>query len=177
MKLFIRFAIAKGVVTYGLELMMAIFSIIQGVVSTIMSKDYGEVDPIIEKSQFLQSLCEQIIAGHRFAKGQQSIIDRCTETVYRKFADEGYSGTPPTLQDFRDELLKQPEPEAKSLALELELFTRGSLNTFAKQTNVNTKNRLVCYDILELGEQLRAIGMSSGIILMEVTTTALATRR
>jgi len=124
-----------------------------------MSKDYGEVDPIIEKSQFLQSLCEQIIAGHRFAKGQQSIIDRCTETVYRKFADEGYSGTPPTLQDFRDELLKQPEPEAKSLALELELFTRGSLNTFAKQTNVNTKNRLVCYDILELGEQLRAIGM------------------
>jgi hypothetical protein len=124
-----------------------------------MSKDYGEVDPIIEKSQFLQSLCEQIIAGHRFAKGQQSIIDRCTETVYRKFADEGYKGTPPTLQDFRNELLNQPEPEAKSLALELELFTRGSLNTFAKQTNVNTDNRLVCYDILELGEQLRAIGM------------------
>ena len=46
-----------------------------------MSKDYGEVDPIIEKSQFLQSLCEQIIAGHHFAKGQQSIIDRCTENV------------------------------------------------------------------------------------------------
>ena len=68
-------------------------------------------------------------------------------------------GTPPTLQDFRDELLKQPEPEAHSLALELELFTRGSLNTFAKQTNVNTNNRLICYDILELGEQLRAIGM------------------
>ena len=61
--------------------------------------------------------------------------------------------------DFRDELLKQPEPEAKSLALELELFTRGSLNTFAKETNVNTENRLICYDILELGEQLRAIGM------------------
>ena len=68
-------------------------------------------------------------------------------------------GTPPTLQDFRDELLKQPEPEAHSLALELELFTRGSLNTFAKQTNVDTDNRLICYDILELGEQLRAIGM------------------
>lgn len=68
-------------------------------------------------------------------------------------------GTPPTLQDFREELLKQPEPEAHSLALELELFTRGSLNTFAKQTNVDTSNRLICYDILELGEQLRAIGM------------------
>lgn len=124
-----------------------------------MSRDYGEVDPIIEKSQFLQSLCEQIISGHRFAKGQQSIIDRCTENVYRFYKQGNYMGTPPTLQDFRDELLKQPEPEAHSLALELELFTRGSLNTFAKQTNVNTNNRLICYDILELGEQLRAIGM------------------
>ena len=124
-----------------------------------MSREYGETDPIIEKSQFLQSLCEQIIAGHRFQKGQQSIIDRCTENVYRYYQQGNYMGTPPTLQDFRDELLKQPEPEAHSLALELELFTRGSLNTFAKQTNVDTSNRLICYDILELGEQLRAIGM------------------
>ncbi len=124
-----------------------------------MSKDYGETDPIIEKSQFLQSLCEQIIAGHHFQKGQQSIIDRCTENVYRFYQQGNYQGTPPTLADFREELLKQPESEAKSLALELELFTRGSLNTFAKQTNVDTSNRLICYDILELGEQLRAIGM------------------
>ena len=124
-----------------------------------MNKDYGEVDPVIEKSQFLQSLCEQIIAGHHFAKGQQSIIDRCTENVYRYYKQGNYMGTPPTLADFRDELLRQPEPEAHSLALELELFTRGSLNTFAKQTNVDTGNRLICYDILELGEQLRAIGM------------------
>ena len=124
-----------------------------------MNKDYGEVDPVIEKSQFLQSLCEQIIAGHHFAKGQHSIIDRCTENVYRYYKQGNYMGTPPTLADFRDELLRQPEPEAHSLALELELFTRGSLNTFAKQTNVDTGNRLICYDILELGEQLRAIGM------------------
>ena len=124
-----------------------------------MSKEYGEVDPIIEKSQFLQSLCEQIISGHKFAKGQQSIIDRCTENCYRYYKQGNYMGTPPTLQDFRDELLKQPEPEAQSLALELELFTRGSLNTFAKETNVDTSNRLVCYDILELGEQLKGVGM------------------
>ena len=124
-----------------------------------MSRDYGETDPIIEKSQFLQSLCEQIVAGHKFQKGQQSIIDRCTENVYRYYKQGNYMGTPPTLADFREELLKQPEPEAHSLALELELFTRGSLNTFAKQTNVDTSNRLICYDILELGEQLRAIGM------------------
>ena len=124
-----------------------------------MTKDYGKINPVIEKSQFLQSLCEQIIAGHKFTKGQQSIIDRCTESVYRYYQQGNYQGVPPTLQDFRDELLKQPEPEAHSLALELELFTKGSLNTFAKQTNVDTNNRLLCYDILELGEQLRPIGM------------------
>nr|MBQ4453675.1 ATP-binding protein [Clostridia bacterium] len=124
-----------------------------------MSRDYGEIDPIIEKSQFIMSLCEQIISGHRFTKGQQSIIDRCTENVYRDYQESDYTGTPPTLQDFREELLRQPEREARSLALELELFTKGSLNTFAKQTNVDTNNSLICYDILELGEQLKAVGM------------------
>jgi len=124
-----------------------------------LSKDYSETDPVAEKSQFLQSLCEQIITGHKFSRGQQSIIDRCTEIVYRYYRQGNYQGTPPTLQDFRDVLLRQPEPEAKELALELELFTSGSLNTFAKQTNVDTDNSLICYDIFELGEQLRAIGM------------------
>lgn len=56
--------------------------------------------------RLLQSLCEQIIAGHKFAKGQQSIIDRCTENVYRFYQQSNYQGTPPTLQDFREELLK-----------------------------------------------------------------------
>lgn len=140
-----------------------------------MSRDYGEVDPIIEKSQFLQSLCEQIISGHHFAKGQQSIIDRCTENVYRYYKQGDYRGEPPTLSDFRNELLRQPESEAHSLALELELFTRGSLNTFAKQSNVNTNNRLICYDILELGEQLRAIGML--VILDSILNRITANRR
>lgn len=140
-----------------------------------MSKEYGEVDPIIEKSQFLQSLCEQIIAGHHFAKGQQSIIDRCTENVYRFYKQGDYKGEPPTLQDFRNELLRQPEREAHSLALELELFTRGSLNVFAKQTNVDTQNRLLCYDILEIGEQLRAIGML--VILDSILNRIIANRK
>ena len=85
------------------------------------------------------------------------ILSTDADIIYYKQGN--YMGTPPTLADFRDELLKQKEPEAQSLALELELFTRGSLNTFARQTNVDTSNRLICYDILELGEQLRAIGM------------------
>ena len=124
-----------------------------------ISRNYGERDPLIEKSQFIQSLCEQIIAGHRFSKGQQSIIDRCTENVLRPYIRSNYTGDNPTLMDFRDELLRQPEREAKNLALELELFTTGSLDTFAKQTNVDTQNRLICYDINELGEQLKAAGM------------------
>ena len=124
-----------------------------------MSSTYGDGDPVAEKSQFLQSICEQIVTGHKFAKGQQSIIDRCTELVYQAYRKRNFEGEPPTLQDFREELMKQPEPEAKDLALELEIFTRGSLNTFAKQTNVNTSNRLICYDILELGEQLMSVGM------------------
>ena len=140
-----------------------------------MTKEYGEINPIIEKSQFLQSLCEQIIAGHTFTKGQQSIIDRCTESVYRYYLQGDYQGVPPTLQDFREELLKQPEPEAHALALELELFTKGSLNTFAQQTNVDTDNRLICYDIMELGEQLRPIGML--VILDSILNRITANRR
>lgn len=140
-----------------------------------MTKDYGEINPIIEKSQFLQSLCEQIIAGHTFTKGQQSIIDRCTESVYRYYQQGNYQGVPPTLQDFREELLKQPEPEAHALALELELFTKGSLNTFAQQTNVDTDKRLICYDIMELGEQLRPIGML--VILDNILNRITANRR
>ena len=140
-----------------------------------MTKEYGEINPIIEKSQFLQSLCEQIIAGHTFTKGQQSIIDRCTESVYRYYLQGNYQGVPPTLQDFREELLKQPEPEAHALALELELFTKGSLNTFAQQTNVDTDKCLICYDIMELGEQLRPIGML--VILDNILNRITANRR
>lgn len=124
-----------------------------------MNISYGEANPIIEKSQFMQSLCEQAIAGHVFMKGQQSIIDRVTEQVYRFYMQGNFAGIPPTLEDFYYELLKQPEPEAKALALDLELFTKGSLNTFAKQTNVDVHSRIVCYDIHELSEQLRGIGM------------------
>lgn len=79
-------------------------------------------------------------------------------SVYRYYQQANYMGTPPTLQDFREELLKQNEPEAQEIALAIELFTDGSLNTFAKHTNVDTKSRLICYDILDLGKQLQPIG-------------------
>jgi len=125
-----------------------------------MNKDYGDgANPVILKSEFILSLCEQLIGGTNLGAKQKSIIDRCTASVYRHYQQGNYQGTPPTLQDFREELLKQNEPEAKEIALVIELFTDGSLNTFAKSTNVDTSNRLICYDILDLGKQLLPIGM------------------
>ncbi len=125
-----------------------------------LNSEYGDgANPIILKSEFILSLCEQLIGRSNLGPKQKSIIDRCTAQVYRHFQQGNYQGTPPTLQDFREELLKQSEDEAKEIALAIELFTNGSLNTFAKQTNVDTNNRLVCYDILDLGKQLLPIGM------------------
>ena len=125
-----------------------------------MNSEYGDgANPVILKSEFILSLCEQLIGGNNLGPKQKSIIDRCTASVYRYYQQGNYQGTPPTLQDFREELLKQSEPEAKEIALAIELFTNGSLNTFAKQTNVDTSNRLICYDILDLGKQLQPIGM------------------
>jgi len=138
-----------------------------------MNSEYGDgANPIILKSEFILSLCEQLIGGNNLGPKQKSIIDRCTAQVYRHFQQGNYLGTPPTLQDFREELIKQTEPEAKEIALAIELFTDGSLNTFAKNTNVDTNNRLICYDILDLGKQLLPIGMLVVLdnILNRITT-------
>jgi len=125
-----------------------------------LNSEYGDgANPVILKSEFILSLCEQLIGKHNLGPKQKSIIDRCTARVYRHYQQGNYKGTPPTLQDFREELLRQVEPEAKEIALAIELFTNGSLDTFAKQTNVNTQNRLICYDILDLGKQLQPLGM------------------
>ena len=118
----------------------------------------GDANPIILKSEFIMSLIQQLMTVKLGAK-EKSIIDRCTAIVYRTYQQNNYTGTPPTLKDFREELLRQPEPEAQEIALSIELFTNGSLNTFAQQTNVDTTNRLICYDIHDLGEQLTSMGM------------------
>lgn len=81
--------------------------------------------------------------------------------VCKSAANQGgtYKGTPPTLQDFYRLLQMQPEPEAQGLALSSELFITGTLNTFARHTNVDTQARIIAYDIRELGEQLMPLGM------------------
>ena len=125
-----------------------------------LNSEYGDgANPVILKSEFILSLCEQLIGTSNLGPKQKSIIDTCTANVDRHCQQGNYQGTPPTLQDFREELLEQNEQEAQEIALAIELFTNGSLNTFAKNTNVNTDNRLICYDILDLGKQLQPIGM------------------
>jgi hypothetical protein len=125
-----------------------------------LNRQYGDgANPIILKSEFVLSLCEQLMGGYPLGAKEKSLIDRCTASVYRSFLQSQYKGEPPTLRDFHAELLRQAESEAQDIALAIELFTSGSLNTFAQPTNVNVHNRLISYDILDLGKQLLPIGM------------------
>lgn len=112
-------------------------------------------NPVADKSEFVLSLFEQLDAGGLGAQ-ERSIIDRCTALVY---ADARKGKGSPTLIDLRDRLLDQPEAEARELALSLELFTSGSLDIFAHQTNVDTENRMIVYDIMDLGQQLKTMGL------------------
>lgn len=125
-----------------------------------MDKAYGDArNPLIEKSQFVLSLFEQLVGSEGVSAKEKSILDRCTYEVYREYMANNYTGQPPTLKDLYQILLKQPESEARGLALSAELFITGSLNTFAQPTNVDTKARIIAYDIRELGEQLMPLGM------------------
>ena len=124
-----------------------------------MVKDYGDGDnPINVKAQFIMSLYEQIVGAGRVKAQERSIIDRAVARIYEKYMID-YEGNPPTLVDFYNALKTFTEPEARDIALAMELFTEGSLNVFAHQSNVNVNNRIICYDILDLGEQLKPVGL------------------
>ena len=125
-----------------------------------MDSSYGDdTNPLIEKSEFLLSVFEQLIGAGNLGAKDKSIIDRCTADTYRDYIRSGYTKEVPTLKDLYRQLMLQEEPEARALALSAELFTSGSLNTFAHKTNVDTKNRIMDYDIRELGSQLMPLGM------------------
>lgn len=119
-----------------------------------MEEGYGEGSPVAFKSQFIMSLLKQIdpdgIRAHH-----KSIIDRCVALVLQ---DQKKTRKVPTLCTLREKLLEQPEQEARDLALTMELYTSGSLNIFAHETNVDTKNRIQSYDIHDLGEELKQPG-------------------
>ena len=124
-----------------------------------ISGEYGGgQNPLALKSDFIMSLCEQIMGAEEISARDKSIIDRCTANVYREYI-KTYQGDPPTLKDLHDDLMRQKEPAAHDIALALELFTTGSLDVFAHQTNIDTKNRILCFDIQDLGENLKPIGL------------------
>lgn len=125
-----------------------------------ITDDYADDDdPLLLKSEFVLSLIEMICGGSTgLTAGQRSIVSRCCGLVYRPYFS-GSKKEAPTLTDFYDVLKMQPEEEAKALALSLELYIEGSLSAFAHKTNVDTKNRMVVYDVRDLGKQLRTLGM------------------
>ena len=109
-----------------------------------MEQGYGDGEnPVVLKSEFLLSLCEQLVGSGKLSAKEKSIIDRCTAGVYHDYIRNGYRGAAPTLQDFHAELLRQTEAEAHDVALAIELFTEGSLNTFAKPSNVDSGRGLI----------------------------------
>ena len=112
------------------------------------------------KSDFILSLCELIIGGKQGLEPvEKTIIDRCVRLVYREFFADPKPEKMPILQDLYGLLRRQAEPEAQRIATALEIYVTGSLNVFNHRTNTDITNRLVCYDIKELGKQLKKLGM------------------
>ena len=120
-----------------------------------MVEGYGENNPIVEKSQFIMSLVEQI-DKNGVGPQHKSIIDRCTAQVYQEARETGII---PTLSTLREKLLVQPEEIAKEIALSLELFTTGSLDIFGHGSTVDLDKRVVVFNIHDLGEQLKPTGL------------------
>lgn len=123
--------------------------------------NYSEDEsPISLKADFVLSLCELIVGSKTGLEPvEKTIIDRCVRLVYRNYLENPSPVNMPIMQDLYDCILAQEEPEAKRIATALEIYVHGSLNVFNHRTNVDINNRLVCFDIKELGKQLKKIGM------------------
>ena len=125
-----------------------------------MSKDYSDDEsPLVMKSDFILSFCECLVGKQGLTAKEKAIIDRCLTMTYGEYLIKFDSDKIPTLMEFYDNLKAQPEKEAKGLALSFELYIKGNLNVFAHKTNVDVKNRVVSYDIKDLGKQLKTLGM------------------
>ena len=123
--------------------------------------DYSDDDnPLALKSDFILSFCEVIAGGKTGLEPvEKTIIDRAVRMVYNGYLADPKPENMPLLEDLWNEIQKQPEKEAQRVAAALELYVHGSLNVFNHRTNVDIHNRLVCFDIKELGKQLKQLGM------------------
>lgn len=126
-----------------------------------INANYSEEDnPIALKADFILSLCELIVVGKDGLQPiEKTVIDRCVHQIYQRYFENPMPENMPLLEDLYHALLSQEEKEAHHVATALEIYVKGSLNLFNHRTNVDINNRLVCYDIKELGKQLKKIGM------------------
>ena len=126
-----------------------------------LSLDYSDDDnPLSLKVDFILSFCDIVVGSKEGLKPvEKTIIDRCVRMVYRDYLADPRPENMPILQDLYDCLRAQDEKEAQFLATALEIYVTGSLNVFNHRTNVDINNRVVCYDIKELGKQLKQLGM------------------
>lgn len=126
-----------------------------------LNLDYSDDEsPLSLKSDFILSLCELIVGGKEGLQPvQKTIIDRCVRLVYQEYLNDPRPENMPILEDLYNLLRAQDEKEAQYIATALEIYVTGSLNVFNHRTNVDINNRIVCYDIKELGKQLKKIGM------------------
>ena len=130
-----------------------------------LSLDYGlnetgKNDPVKSKVEYIIAFLESIVGANGLSGGQKTIIDRCTKMLFEGYEQSDFTDDSllPTLPSFYELLKSQPEEEAKRLALIIERYVKGSLDIFSKDTNVDIKNRLVCFDISELSSSLQATG-------------------
>jgi type IV secretory pathway VirB4 component len=126
-----------------------------------INANYSEEDnPVALKADFILSLCELIVGGKDGLQPiEKTVIDRCVHHIYQKYFENPVPENMPLLEDLYNALLEQEEKEAHHVATALEIYVKGSLNLFNHRTNIDINNRLVCYDIKELGKQLKKIGM------------------
>ena len=119
-----------------------------------------EENPLTLKSDFILSMCELIVGGKEGLQPvEKTIIDRSVRMVYQDYLADPVPEKMPILEDLYNILREQKEPEAQRIATALEIYVHGSLNVFNHRTNVDVNNRFVCYDIKQLGKQLKKLGM------------------
>ena len=126
-----------------------------------INANYSEEDnPLSLKADFILSLCELVVGGKEgLLPVEKTVIDRCVHLIYRKYFADPCPENMPILEDLYNALLQQDEKEAHHVATALEIYVKGSLNLFNHQTNVELDNRIICFDIKELGKQLKKLGM------------------
>ena len=120
----------------------------------------GKSEPVKSKVEYIIAFLESIVGANALSGGQKTIIDRCTKIIFEDYEKSNFNDDSllPTLPDFYNMLLKQPEEEAKDLALIIERYVKGSMDLFSKKTNIDIQNRLVSFDISQLSALLQTTG-------------------